>query len=593
MDFAKKVVELVGFDIVFLGSLVIAWVCLARTVWVLVTTDTPPSKAFEDAFAGHSALLTRLEADPTKGFDLPKVVVVALLASVGGMVINIAADELLDWGQLPFLSNWEEDDRKESAAEDALFLDVLTPAQQVVASHTHGDRVQALVQHANAVLVDSSRQKTMTLLGFEFLVVKTLRVVWLLSLLLAVVALAALVHDAFKKRLRLGRVAGVVFAAVFVSSVSLLLWGEQSKRYYLKLLHAYMASSEAGLVVPRAGGLPQVHVDLSFPGELFASEEFRNAPSEDGTISMYEFSAVAVVGDKMIVADNETDRLASDANDLALFEAALDEDAKKLTVARAWPAAFAGVEFDDIEGLAERDGALYMIGSHSLNADGELRPKRHVLMRMRATADTSTEPPAVYAGLMKALTDRKKEKDPDRATTLGLTVVERGNQRVVEDLNIEGLAFVPGTNDLLLGLRAPLINGKAVVLRLSNVDGLFDPSQDLEPMITLYACLDLDGQGISALEYDATRKVFVVAATPPRDVPRDRLTTSVWEWQDNSEQPGVVETHRFVGHRLEGIAKLPQNRWMLAFDEDETPKGGPSLQFGRLVVVNAKPGGGL
>jgi uncharacterized protein DUF3616 len=110
--------------------------------------------------------------------------------------------------------------------------------------------------------------------------------------------------------------------------------------------------------------------------------------------------------------------------------------------------------------------------------------------------------------------------------------------RYTPGFNIEGLAWAP-ENDLLIGLRSPLVESKAVILRLKNVTSLFDRVNGptgTEP-VTIEARLDLGGMGIRGMCYDEKEKGYwlIAGIAPDPDTPDEHLPNewAIWFWDSS------------------------------------------------------------
>jgi hypothetical protein len=77
-------------------------------------------------------------------------------------------------------------------------------------------------------------------------------------------------------------------------------------------------------------------------------------------------------------------------------------------------------------------------------------------------------------------------------------------------LNVEGLAWDPRGERLLLGLRAPVVNGRALVVpvKLQDPRGAFSTANLRVDGPTIR--LPLGGAGVRSIEYDATARAFRV-----------------------------------------------------------------------------------
>ena len=184
----------------------------------------------------------------------------------------------------------------------------------------------------------------------------------------------------------------------------------------------------------------------------------------------------------------------------------------------------------DPEGMTSDGAHVYVVGSQS---------KRN-------------GPPA--DGLMRFTFDVAQRRIVDRASVRNLKAFlaahvpelagvnpNRGND---EELNIEGLAWDPSASRLLLGLRAPVVNGDALVipLKLRDPEGPF-ATDNLAVGGAIR--LPLGGAGIRSLEYDAASGAFwvITGASLNDEIEEFRLL----EWRT------VAGAHQFVE-----IARYPR-----------------------------------
>ena len=94
-------------------------------------------------------------------------------------------------------------------------------------------------------------------------------------------------------------------------------------------------------------------------------------------------------------------------------------------------------------------------------------------------------------------------------------------------LNIEGLAFDAGGERLLVGFRGPLVDGKAMLVAIENVDEVFD--KGAEPRIADEAILlDLGGDGIRGMTYDPRLEGFLIISGPLEQV--EDVPFRLWFW---------------------------------------------------------------
>ena len=123
-------------------------------------------------------------------------------------------------------------------------------------------------------------------------------------------------------------------------------------------------------------------------------------------------------------------------------------------------------------------------------------------------------------------------------------------------INVEGVAWDPQNNRLLLGLRSPIVEGHALVVPLKLRDPKASFSFDnLEVEERKAIRLPLGGAGIRSIEYDDSRKAFfLITGAGPN---AEKMDFKTWEWSGNVETPALREIETF-DRRLkpEGITRV-------------------------------------
>jgi hypothetical protein len=181
-------------------------------------------------------------------------------------------------------------------------------------------------------------------------------------------------------------------------------------------------------------------------------------------------------------------------------------------------------------------GDVYLITSHSLNKKGKEMPERRQLLRVRFDRG-STKPSSAASSSVPVIPRLPKELQEAATRRPG---ARDGQGHYTPGLNIEGLAWAP-ENDLLIGLRSPLIESKAVVLRMKKVDATFDRPDDpvARSPITIEATLDLQGMGIRGMCYDEKEKGYwIIAGIAPDPDKADNLLPNdwaLWFWDSNHQ----------------------------------------------------------
>lgn len=177
---------------------------------------------------------------------------------------------------------------------------------------------------------------------------------------------------------------------------------------------------------------------------------------------------------------------------------------------------------DDLEGLAA-DGAgfIYAITSHSRDGGGDDKPSREKLVRFRVEGHRVVEP-KVFEGLVAALGSQH---------ALLAAAAKVRDVKGSGGLNIEGLEIGPD-QQLLIGLRSPLHEGRALIARVENPAAIFDSGQAprISPRLEE---LDLGEHGIRGLSYIASLGAYLVISGPASSEPAD---FGLWCW---AGQPGA------------------------------------------------------
>ena len=183
---------------------------------------------------------------------------------------------------------------------------------------------------------------------------------------------------------------------------------------------------------------------------------------------------------------------------------------------------------------------FYLVGSQSKSrgpdGDGIVRFRFHASRRQVVERASIPGLKAFLAAHVEEL----RNVDPHRASE--------------QELNIEGLAWDPKRSRLLLGLRAPVIDGSALVipLKLRNPRGAFQ-ADNLEVEGGKAIRLPLGGDGIRSLEHDAVSGAFWVIAGASDDESEEfRLL----EWRERSGRPVFTELARYSSKlKPEGITR--------------------------------------
>ncbi|MEC5159738.1 MULTISPECIES: DUF3616 domain-containing protein [unclassified Janthinobacterium] len=207
-------------------------------------------------------------------------------------------------------------------------------------------------------------------------------------------------------------------------------------------------------------------------------------------------AAVALGPDRFIVADDER-------NTLKIYRRGV---ADAVDAIEAWK--FLDTKKDkesDLEGAAAIGRRIYWISSHGRNKRGEAQARRH---RFFATDDGDGQARPrltgrVYAGLQEDMLAAAELRPLGLAAAAALGPEQPGG------FNIEGLAATP-QGQLLIGLRSPLLAGKALLLPLLNPDELIEGKQ---ARFGAAFELDLGGRGVRSVERVGSSYLIVAGPT--------------------------------------------------------------------------------
>lgn len=169
----------------------------------------------------------------------------------------------------------------------------------------------------------------------------------------------------------------------------------------------------------------------------------------------------------------------------------------------------------DLEGAAQVGKRIYWIASHARNSRGEIRKDRQRFFATRVHGQTVEPVGTPYTALLADLLMAPGLAPLKLADAAGRAAEAEGG------LNIEGLAAAPD-GSLLIGLRNPIPQGKAIIVPLLNPAELVDGKGPARFGAAIR--LDLGGRGVRSIE--RVGNSYVIAAGPPADAG----TFAVYRW---------------------------------------------------------------
>lgn len=193
----------------------------------------------------------------------------------------------------------------------------------------------------------------------------------------------------------------------------------------------------------------------------------------------------------------------------------------------------------DIEGAARLGDRVYWITSHGRNSKGKRKPERHRLFATRVTAGSDgarIEPVGgAFADLAKTLAADPRFKALGLADAVGGEGSDPDLAPEKDGLNIEGLAATADGAQLLIALRNPRREGKALIVPLRNPGAVVELGA--RPDFGDPVRLDLGGLGIRSIEYcEACEAHLIVAGSHT-----DGANFALHLWKEGS-RPERVQT---------------------------------------------------
>lgn len=184
-----------------------------------------------------------------------------------------------------------------------------------------------------------------------------------------------------------------------------------------------------------------------------------------------------------------------------------------------------GASIADLEGITYGNGYYYVCGSQSDPKDGEQNAIARFTFDAASQTAKGIEVVANFRGfLLSNLPELKGEGEKNGK--------EGG-------LNIEGLAWDPKQNRLLLGLRSPQMSGNAVIVPVAfqNPNGPF-ATDNLKVADSRAIQLPLEGLGVRDIQFDSHLDAFLVISGAPEHHDK-KLGFKLWQWNGESGDAGL------------------------------------------------------
>jgi len=216
---------------------------------------------------------------------------------------------------------------------------------------------------------------------------------------------------------------------------------------------------------------------------------------------------------------------------------------------------------NDLEGIAFDGHFVYAITSHSLTKKGKQGQGRSILLRAQ-----------YREGKLRAdgmVTDLK----PYLIKLLKNSYPELTKKQIRKQLNVEALSVSSDAQSLYIGLRAPVIEGRSLVVRIAEPAAMFKQGSAVDVQADLMA-LDLGGVGIRAMcRAPGGKAVLLVAG----DKKKGGGEFSVWQW--SGEVDNLPQKIQQVDKGTEGLLRVELPEFtgrILLQDDGKRNKGRPA-----------------
>ncbi|MEA3228099.1 MAG: DUF3616 domain-containing protein [Campylobacterota bacterium] len=119
-------------------------------------------------------------------------------------------------------------------------------------------------------------------------------------------------------------------------------------------------------------------------------------------------------------------------------------------------------------------------------------------------------------------------------------------------INIEGLSFNSSTKSLMIGFRAPIKDGKAILVSIENPKEIFLKKE--KPKFSKIIKLDLNGLGVRDIVFDSQKDGYWIVAGASGD---RSINFQLWFWNKKHSKVERVKNHPDIGFG-EGITIINQ-----------------------------------
>jgi multidrug resistance efflux pump len=236
-------------------------------------------------------------------------------------------------------------------------------------------------------------------------------------------------------------------------------------------------------------------------------------------------------------------------------------------VVDAEPVVLAGVKtVNDLEAIVPISNTRFiLVSSNSVSKKGKRPVSRQYLMDVERTGRQFrvVRKVKLFEQLAKSLTDKE-------LAAVGLNERIAGGQIL---LNIEGAAYQEGA--LLLGLKQPVTEKGALILKLDNLDIFLSTGKLTPGQLSIWGrvklgCFDEQCAGISDLLIDSQGRMLALSTIP--NVPNSKQQASLHLIaRDANGTLQATLLKRFESVKPEAICERQPGQYLIMFDRDDDP----------------------
>ncbi len=332
--------------------------------------------------------------------------------------------------------------------------------------------------------------------------------------------------------------------------------GAEIKKKYFWLTQAYRYFSfgliiSAALIIYALMYVEETAIyNLSKGNVVYNEDSFYNVFEPSGATTMPD-GKVLIVEDEKATDSLKLVEIAKNGKVLEIGSLYLDKKLKKLFKK----------DIEDLEAITSDGNIVYGITSHSLSRKNGRKLSRERFIMFKYD-DGAIKEFHMYSDLKRDL-------------AFSFPELAKKSAFYTSEINIEGLSFDKETQTLIIGFRAPVVDGEAMLLAIENPQEIF--LQNMKPKFSKPIRLKLDGMGIRDITYDEGKKGFWIIAGSSNE--RD-ANFSLWFWNRQNNEVKLMKNHPDIGFG-EGITVINRDSNLpgLFIVEDNGQKPNKSAKY--------------